>query len=1020
MFCCVLLLMVAVFQIARGRAAVELITRLHSSATLSESADGPSGLPQISADGRYVLFTSGANNLVDSTYGSLAISLYVRDRVAGTTIRASSTNGGWPARGDAFEGAISADGRFVVFSSSATNLGANLSIPFTEIYRKDLQSGDVTVVSAPKGATGGVRGTSHAPSMTPGGRFVLFQSSSTELVPNGADGNTFEDVYVRDIVAKTNALISRRAGGTALAANNTSTPIAISTNGNFVLFYSLATDLSSFPYNTVTQRVWLRDLTLQTNIIVSSSNALVTPYTGPKYAAFAASMSPDASVVAFASDARLGDAAAPTNQTTVFAKFLPSGDLRAMALPTDVKTNLSTAATLVSPDGKRVALTMHSKVSGTNQPRLFVWDLPSDHAAEVDLSTLGPPEGGSVQPYFVSGDFMLLGSVTKSDTNTIMLGGPLTIRSVASTLLDASADGSVIAFATSEALAPGDLNNESDVYVISPAGLELISAADAHWKRPLPDMSVHYAQTTESRTDKIAFTSFSPSLVANDTNGFADIFTWSKSSGEVKLESVALDGGGANAHSSEPALSRDGKWLAFVSAASNLVTNDTNHMEDIFLKSMADRTIIRVSESARTPTGISLLGVKTPVISGGGRFVAYATMRNDITTTNITARPGVVAYDRTTGENIWVGNGLGTLTTERPIAIYGPNLYFFAGVGATNVYVINLETRERTLIGAATLDPAFTSDGSLVAMGIVSSLRSLIYTFDPASGLTNLVRSFPTATQLKRDLLSISDDKWIAFAGESKRQSTYKEATNDLYAISALDPSPVRVVTTPSPLPLGSGNLMPVSPMITRDGGRVFYLATTNSPVDLIPRTDVIVADVISGAVGSVTSNGDPDRAPYGSTKPVFVNGGVVTLTAARNLMDSPVDKANLIFYADVPDSDADGLPDLWENAVFHHLEETASGDNDADGMTNAQEMLAGTNPLSESSILRLIVKDQGTTLAVSTPIASTKPIIVQYATDLAGPWTNLEIVPNNDGTILTYYFDKQPDAAFFRIVVQP
>jgi len=483
-FCRIVLLFAAhLFLVAGHAAALDLITRLHSSAVVSESADGPSGLPQVSADGRYVLFTSGANNLIDTKFNNLAISLYVHDRLTHATVLASSTNGGWPARGDAFEGTISADGRFVIFSSYATNLGANLSIPFTEVYRKDLQSGDVAIVSAPKGINTGARGTSHAPSMTPDGRFGLFQSSSAELVSPGIDGNSFEDVYVRDMAAKTNALISRRAG-TTFAANNTSSPIAISTNGAFVLFYSLATDLASPLFTTVTQRIWLRDLALQTNILISSTNPLVTPYAGPKYAAFAASMSADASVIAFASDARLGDAAAPINQTTVFAKLLPSGELRAMPLPNDVKTNLSTAATLVSPGGKRVALTMNTKVSGTNQPRMFIWDLPSDHAAELDLSVFGPPDGGSVQPYFVTDDSMLLGSVTKSDTNTILVGGPLTIRSVASALLAASADGSVIAFDTYEALVPGDLNNKSDVYVISPAGLELVSAADSHRRRP--------------------------------------------------------------------------------------------------------------------------------------------------------------------------------------------------------------------------------------------------------------------------------------------------------------------------------------------------------------------------------------------------------------------------------------------------------------------------------------------------------------------------------------------------------
>src|ERR1041384_4279570 len=121
--CRIICLLVGSFFLISGDAAPNLIRRLHPSAALSESADGPSGLPQISADGRYVLFTSGANNVIDSEYSNLGISLYVHDRVTHTTVSASSTNGGWPGRGDSYNGSISADGKTVLFLSTSTNLG---------------------------------------------------------------------------------------------------------------------------------------------------------------------------------------------------------------------------------------------------------------------------------------------------------------------------------------------------------------------------------------------------------------------------------------------------------------------------------------------------------------------------------------------------------------------------------------------------------------------------------------------------------------------------------------------------------------------------------------------------------------------------------------------------------------------------------------------------------------------------------------------------------------------------------
>ncbi|HEY6226377.1 MAG TPA: hypothetical protein VI282_04570, partial [Verrucomicrobiae bacterium] len=643
-------------------------------------------MPQISADGRYVLFTSGANNVIDSEYSNLGISLYVHDRVTHTTVSASSTNGGWPGRGDAYNGSISADGKTVLFLSTSTNLGfADRISSSPDIFQKDLQTGKITLItaSATPGSVPTIGGL--LPSMTPDARFVLFQSTA----PNAAqltiaDTLGFPDVFVRDVAAQKTILVSRRPFGstTVSVANQASTPVAISTNGNFVLFYSLASDLISPSFNVYTQRLWLRDLTLQTNILISRGAT-----NGNRESAFAASMSPDGKVIAFAAHARLQDINSPNTYSNVFVRFMETDTLRAMPLPEPLKTNLFSVATKVSPRGSQVAVTTYARVSGTNQPRLFIWDLPTDTVGEIDLAPYGPLEGGSVQTYFVDDGVLYLGSTSNSVFGSVSISPALSIfiGSFNCTLLSASADGNVIAFATPDALVPGDLNNEPDVYVDddNTDTIELISTAHPRWRRPLPDMSIHHLQNAHSTTDKIAFTSFSDALVANDTNGFADIFTWSKSSNQVRLESTALNGEGANGHSSDPTLSRDGHWLAFISAASNLVANDTNHMEDVFLKSLDDGSIIRVSESVR-PSTIKLLGVRAPILGNDGRFVAYTSTRSDMTMTNITSTTGAAyLFDRSTGENLWIGAGLGTLP-QQPVAIYAPNVYFFV---RTNLYV---------------------------------------------------------------------------------------------------------------------------------------------------------------------------------------------------------------------------------------------------------------------------------------------------------------------------------------------
>jgi Tol biopolymer transport system component len=1010
-----IVLLTVALAIFPARAALQVVTQPHAGAVVSRSADGASGSPSISADGRFVLFTSGANNLLEKHSTGLAISLYVYDRVTQTTVLANG-----PARGDASGGLLSADGRFVTFMSAATNVIPNDRPAYMKIFQKDLQSGTLAVITdnpfTP--AVDNVRGHSTLKGATPDGRYVLFDSAATEFVGLALDGNNVEDVFIRDTVEKKTRLVSHRpvppgatSGGTA--AGSASTALAISTNGNFVLYYSLATNLNMPSFNVITQRLWLYDVSLQTNVLISHGAT-----NGNRESAFAASMTPDATVVAFAANGRLESMSSPANHSNVFVRIMATDELKAMPLPIQLKTNLATVKTFLSPDGSRVAVTATPRVVNTSTNRLLIWDVPSNAVQEIDLAVYGIHDGAALHVRFVDRTKLLLTGVANSASETVEPGGLLNIRGIAGTYLDATADGEVIALSTTDVLDLGDFNKDSDVYLLGPAGgVGLVSKAHPGSERSLPDMSIHHLQANDSVTDKIAFVSFSNALVANDTNGFADIFTWSKSTGAVKLESTGLDGAAANAHSIDPVLSADGRWLAFISFASNLVANDTNKIDDVFLKSLETGTIVRVSEPIRPPARTSFWGVRNPVISATGRYVAYATIRSEMTTNTLPSAFSTVVFDRTTGENFWAAAGLTPGTVQqRPIAIYEPNLYFFHW---TNVYVMNLTTHERTLIGSASNDPAFTSDGSLAALHVATSSEPYIYTFDPATFATNFLTSFSLG-QLRADRMSLSENRIVSFESNSSLLPNDTDGTNDVYTMSATNPAALQLATKSYAFPFGATNFIPRAHKLTRDGARVFYLMTTNSPVDLLPRTDLVVTDIATSTTAIVTDGPDAEPASHSTARPVFLAGGVVTATTMRDL-DTPFDKANLVFSADVGDSDNDRLPDLWEQVFIGSLAESPSGDADRDGMTNADEMAIGSHPGSAESVLSLRIVETESSIEVWVRNVTDKPLQVQSTEDIAsGVWTGQIMTPVRLGDSLLYRFDKTLTTTFFRVVALP
>jgi Tol biopolymer transport system component len=201
------------------------------------AGDDDSFDPAISADGRFVSFSSDATNLVAGDTNA-DMDVFVHDRRTGTTERVSVLTGG--AQGNSFSWvpAISADGRFVAFDSYASNLVAGDTNGCHDIFVRDRQSGTTERVSV---ATGGGQGNnqSYFPSISADGRYVAFESNATNLVPG--DTNGFGDVFIRDRQSGTTARVS--VDSVEGQGNSSSAAPSISANGRYVAFDSVATNL---------------------------------------------------------------------------------------------------------------------------------------------------------------------------------------------------------------------------------------------------------------------------------------------------------------------------------------------------------------------------------------------------------------------------------------------------------------------------------------------------------------------------------------------------------------------------------------------------------------------------------------------------------------------------------------------------------------------------------------------------------------------------------------------------------
>lgn len=202
----------------------------------STQGNGASGGTQLSKDGRYIIFGSSATNLVSGDTNTKR-DIFVRDRTSGSTIRVSVDSSGGQGNGDCFDPRISADGRYVVFDSTATNLVASVPGGYTAgVFFHDMSTGTTELIANATSSS-----FANGPDVSDDGRFVVYSQGPT--------ANSNGDVFVKDRLMNTTEQENTSASGTPAASGTSSDSAYISGDGRYVVFRSDASNLVSGDIN---------------------------------------------------------------------------------------------------------------------------------------------------------------------------------------------------------------------------------------------------------------------------------------------------------------------------------------------------------------------------------------------------------------------------------------------------------------------------------------------------------------------------------------------------------------------------------------------------------------------------------------------------------------------------------------------------------------------------------------------------------------------------------------------------
>lgn len=565
-----------------------------------------SGEPAISGDGRYVAFSSAATNLVAGDT-NFQVDVFVFDRTTATVTRASVDPAGPQANGSSGRASLSGDGRWLAFVSGATNL-----YPSDTNFRND-----VFLLDRNANALRRVREGEEVAVSTDGSHLAF--SSSAAILPG--DTNNAIDIFVYEVATLATSRVSFGAGFTQ--ANGHSGVPSISGDGRFIAFESDASNLAAADTDRLTD-VFVRDRQLETTTLVSAS----TTGGGASGQSYSPRISNDGSLVAFEST---GTDLVPNDtngEADVFVRALPSGqttrvNLAAAPLPSRVNGGMTESS--VSHDGRFVAY--ESSATNLALPagfafgtKVFVTDRATRVTKRVDVASDGTGAStiGSFHPS-ISAD----GRYVVFDTDATNLAPGDTSPDVDVFRHDV-ATGTTVKV-SDQGGGDADISNDGRFVVYSGEFGGVLTLWDASTATRAnigpggtPVTGQHPAMSGDARYVAFATTS---AIDPADTAFESDVVVLDRANGIFEYASVTNGGAFGNNDSYRPAISDDGRYVVFESYATNFAIESGFSDVDVFVRDRIAGTTVCLTSPGSTRDSFG------PTISPDGRYAAFGSFQ---------------------------------------------------------------------------------------------------------------------------------------------------------------------------------------------------------------------------------------------------------------------------------------------------------------------------------------------------------------------------------------------------------